>query len=61
MWDYRGIKEQLEKIKKADFRKAYKALKGLDNTITALLAEDSGNTYLMSYRRQVRMALRAYR
>lgn len=61
MWDYRGIKEQLEKIKNADLGQAYKALKGLDNTISALLAEDRENPYLMTYRRQVRMALRAYR
>ena len=61
MWDYRGIKEELNKIKTASPVKAYKALKGLDNTISALLAEDTGNTYLMTYRRQVRMALRAYR
>ena len=62
-WDYRGIKDQLNKIMEAGKGfSAYRALKALDATITSLMADGDGDqNQLLTYRRQVRMALRSYR
>lgn len=62
-WDCRGIKEQINNIKKADKGfKAYRALKLLDTTISSLMADnDNDMNQLLTYRRQVRMELRNYR
>lgn len=62
-WDCRGIKEQINKIQEAGKGFAsYKALKALDTTITSLMADDDNDiNALLTYRRQVRLALRSYR
>lgn len=69
-WNCTGIKERIEEIKlfisssrrsDRDFV-AYKALKELDKTISALIAdEDNDICNLLSYRRQVRQLLLQYR
>lgn len=62
-WDCRGIKEQLNKIQESGKGfTSYKALKALDATITSLMADDDNDTNaLLTYRRQVRIALKSYR
>lgn len=62
-WDCRGIKEQINKIKESGKSfTSYKALKGLDNTISALMQDtDNDTNSLLTYRRIVRTELRAYK
>lgn len=58
-YEFDGIKERLEQLKKASGLTAYKGLKALDKVITLELAEnpESANT-LLTYRRMCRMQLR---
>lgn len=69
-WNCPGIKEQIEKIKifiatskslEKDYV-AYKALKQLDAVITSELSDkDNDTNSLLTYRRQVRQLLLAYK
>lgn len=59
-YEFNGIKERLEQLKKASDLTAYKGLKALDKVITREIAEnpESANI-LLTYRRMCRMQLRA--
>ena len=67
-YPYHGVKEELEKIKAfratskradADYL-AYNRLKAVERTISSLLMDDEGNTYLLTYRRETRQLLEEY-
>ena len=61
MYEYTGIKERFEQLKKANDFVKYTGLKNLDKVITLELNERSNDEQvkiLMTYRRKTRLELR---